>query len=334
MSTTTEKSPNSILKTLLSAQNLVLFGIFWAVASLLFFLLFSIQIPGVERPFWYTIGTYILEGGAFLISSLLCFRNWRSPQIVSGRSVWLGFFLGMASYFVGIILFGFWELYWELDPDVSLGDVFFLLTYFSIGISMFLAIFSRRLNLGFWQWVGVFGIGAIGALFAFAVSNPELFPFLSSNIEVQEVAPAPAGEAADLVEAPEIEEEVEEAADAPGWVLAIDEFAEPWADNVNLAYIVLDVALLVIATALFLAFWGGRYSRSWQMIAFATVCLFVADIWFKWAENQPDYQSGDLLEVFYVFYPVLLWIGAVLENSLSSSSGRSRRGARRRTASS
>jgi hypothetical protein len=89
--------------------------------------------------------------------------------------------------------------------------------------------------------------------------------------------------------------------------------------------------LLVIATALLLAFWGGKSSRSWQMIAFATFCFFIADMWFKYADTRlPEYQSGALLEVFYVLAGVLFWIGAALEYSLSMAPSRSRR-ARRRT---
>ncbi len=76
---------------------------------------------------------------------------------------------------------------------------------------------------------------------------------------------------------------------------------------------------------------GGRFAQSWRMIAAAAFSLYIADIWFKYATNRlSDYQSGGLLEVFWVFSGVLFGIGAALEYDLSSRS-RSRSGRRRST---
>lgn len=64
------------------------------------------------------------------------------------------------------------------------------------------------------------------------------------------------------------------------------------------------------------------------MIAAATLALYIADMWFKYAETATvEYESGGLLEVFYVFSGVLFGIGAALEHDVSS---RSRRGTRKR----
>ena len=41
-----------------------------------------------NRANWFLLGITFLETGAFLIAAVLCFRNWKSSQIVSGRSVW------------------------------------------------------------------------------------------------------------------------------------------------------------------------------------------------------------------------------------------------------
>ncbi|NET54053.1 MAG: hypothetical protein F6K09_37170, partial [Merismopedia sp. SIO2A8] len=85
----------------------------------------------------------------------------------------------------------------------------------------------------------------------------------------------------------------------------------------------------IIASALLLAFWGGRFSQSWRMIAAATFSLYIGDMWFKYAEARAvEYESGGLLEVSFVFSGVLFAIGAALEYEVSS---RSRRGSRRRT---
>jgi hypothetical protein len=38
------------------------------------------------------------------------------------------------------------------------------------------------------------------------------------------------------------------------------------------------VALLIIATTMLLAFWGGKVSLSWRMIAAAAFSLYIADM--------------------------------------------------------
>lgn len=118
-------------KPFLSVQTIVLAEIGWAVAALLFFLLFSVPTQEGERPlelvrpFWYSLGTSIFEAVAFLVAALLCFRNWRSPQIVSGRGVWLGIGLGMFFTFLEIccLATGSWVLGWRQQ---SLQQIFSL----------------------------------------------------------------------------------------------------------------------------------------------------------------------------------------------------------------
>lgn len=321
-------------------------GIVWAVLSLLFFLLFSVPAKGEDLPFWYVIGTYVFELGAQLAAALLCLRNWRSPQIVSGRNVWLGIGLGVLSYLIGNLLFGCWEVVWGLDPDVSLGDVFYIAAYFLLAWGMILAVISRRLNLEIWQWAVLAAIAAGGIALAVWVATPanKLTPAAINPAATEQVATSVAP-TAKAPKAPAIkptakpadktpaitEDEAEEETAAPAWVQALDKQLEPFAYPVNLFYIIGDVFLLIIATALLLAFWGGRFSNSWRMIAAATFSLYIADMWFKYAETriQGEYQSGSLLEVFFVFMGVLFGIGAVLEHDISTRTrrpGRKQRG--------
>lgn len=362
MSNISDKSSNP--KPLFSVKTIVIAGIVWAVLALLFFLLFSITPPEEERPKWYLIGTYIFEQVAFLFAAVLCFRNWRSPQIVSGRQVWLGIGLGMLFYFLGNFLFGFWELVWGLDPDVSLGDLFFIATYIALGWGMIQAVISRRLNLDKWQWGIVAAIAAIGIALAYWVTSfstspaqAAILPASNNAVLVAQASPAPAAAppaakppAAKPTPTPAKDTKVTPAASptpvakptatpatteaaassAPPWIIAIDEQLKPFASAVGLFYVVADVVLLIIATMLLLAFWGGRFSQSWRMIAAAALCLYIADMWFKWAEKQPDYQSGSLPEVFWVFSGVLFAIGAALEYDTSTSSRSRRSGARKR----
>jgi hypothetical protein len=292
MSSSSNKSSST--KSLLTTQNIVLAGIAWAVLALLYFLLFSAKTPGADgvpsRADWYVIGTNIFEAVAYLGATILCFRNWRSPQIVSGRNVWLGIGLGMLSYFIGGIIFGYWELVLNEEPIVSPADVFFLATYIFLGWGMILAVVSRRLNLEKWQWGIVAAIALLGAFLAWLIS-----------------------------------------AQPPG---AVEEQVPEWAETIapilNWFYVVSDVILLIIATTLLLAFWGGRVSLSWRMIALAAFSLYIADIWFKYATNWiPDYQSGGILEVFWVLSGVLFGIGAALEYGTSLSRSRRERGRKR-----
>lgn len=282
MNTSYENSHRS--KSIFSTQNIILLNIGWAVLALLYFLLFSAKIPGADgkeiRAEWYVIGTNIFEALAYLSAGILCLRNWRSPQIVSGRNVWLAIGVGMLSYFLGGIFFGYTEIVLKEEPDVSIGDVFFVVTYLCLGTGMVLAAAHRRINLEKWQWLIVLAIGVFGSLLAWWISMQQA---KSSNM-----------------------------------LVAI----------LNWFYVVSDVAILIIATTLLLAFWGGRVAQSWRMIAAAAFSLYIADMWFKYAQG-PNYQSGEILEVFWVFSGVLFSMGAALEYDTSLSRSRRERGRKR-----
>jgi hypothetical protein len=357
--TSLDKTSSS--KSSLPVQAIVLAETTWAILALLVFLVFSNQLPGeTERPFLYSLGTSILEAIAYLAAAILCFRNWRSSQIVSGRSVWLGIGLGMACYFIGNLLFSYWELVLGRDAAVSLGDFFFIPAYLFLIWGMILAVTSRRLNLEIWQW-GVVGlIALVGILLAVFIStspvkpqslliqpvvaqttpaaspltsvaqaNPQLSPTTPATSSSPGVSPTGTAAPNSQMEIPAIEEK----SPPPEWVESLEQQLESLETPINWFYVVCDVVLLIIATTLLLAFWGGRFAQSWRMIAFAALSLYIADIWFKYATNRIDgYQSGAFLEVFWVISGVLFGIGAALEYDLSSRS-RSRSSGRRRTSS-
>ncbi|BAY93233.1 hypothetical protein NIES37_00600 [Tolypothrix tenuis PCC 7101] len=282
MSSSYESSQRS--KSIFNTGNIVLASIGWAVLALLYFLLFSAKVPGADgvesRAEWYVIGTNIFEALAYLGAGILCLRNWRSQKIVSGRNVWLAIGIGMLSYFLGGIFFGYTEIILKEEPDVSIGDVFFVVTYLCLGTGMILAAAHRRINLEKWQWLVVLAIGVFGSLLAWWISLQQPKPL-----------------------------------DLLGTVL-------------NWFYIVSDVAILIIATTLLLAFWGGKVAQSWRMIAAAAFSLYIADMWFKYAQG-PNYQSGEILEVFWVFSGVLFGMGAALEYEASLSRSRRERGRKR-----
>jgi hypothetical protein len=280
MSSVYNNSPRS--KSMFSTQSIILANLGWGALALLYFLLFSARIPGANgverRADWYVIGTNIFEAIAYLGAGVLCLRNWRSPKIVSDRNVWLAIGIGMLSYFLGGIFFGYTEIILKEEPIVSLGDVFFVISYLLLGIGMILAVTSRRLNLEKWQWITVLAIGAFGSALAWLISHqPQAIAQTQTLTWVDSIAPI-----------------------------------------LNWFYVVSDVLLLIMATTLLLAFWGGRVSLSWRMIAAAAFSLYIADMWFKYATYWiPNYQSGEILEVFWVWSGVLFGMGAVLEYDAS-----------------
>jgi hypothetical protein len=364
MSGSVDKSSGS--KSFPSVQMIVLAEITWAVLALLFFLLFSATTPGQSPPVWYSWGTSIFEIVAFLTAAILCFRNYRSSQIVSGRNVWLGIGLGMLFYGIGSMLFTYWEVVLGIEPDISPGDFFYVLTYIFLTWGMALAVLSRRLNLLLWQWLTVGGIAIIGVALAVSLGKqaPEVVPSPQSWLQAPAIAqappaapakPSPAAPAKASPKAPVAKptgagggaqpaatsapkgqaspaagtEAAEPEKIVPAWASSMEDTLRPLKPALDWLYVVGDVCLLVIATTLLLAFWGGRFSQSWKVIAAAAFSLYIADIWFKYATNNlENYQSGSLPEVFWVFSGVLFGIGAALEYDLSS---RSRRTGRRRS---
>jgi hypothetical protein len=250
----------------------------------------------------------------------------------------------MISWFIANLIFGVWELYFALSPDVSPADLFYFTFYVFLSWGMVLAVLPRRLNLELWQWITVAAIAAIGialaVLILLATPNPasgEANTTSPPNATEQAASRVTSLQAGDSPKAPLLQanpsgSEATSAAEqphrAPGWAIALQDTLSPLSRPVNFFYIVGDVFLLIIATTLLLAFWGGRFAQSWRMIAAATFSLYIADMWFKYEDAaEVSYQSGSLLEVFFVFSGVLFAIGAALEYDVSS---RSRRSARKR----
>ncbi len=321
-------------KSFLSTPVLIGGGIAWGVISLLFSLLF-IPSGGNEPADWFVLGINLLETGAFLIASLLCFRNWRSPFIVSGGTVWFWIGLGLMMYVLGNVFFFLWGNLWGLDPAVSFGDFFYILSYVFLSIGMFQAVLPRRLNLDLAQWLIVLGIGLAGILLSIFVTlqatNAELLPWdLSQTAPVTNLAQAPADGTAPGVApaapAPIAAPVAEPAPTAPGWAMAIDVLLEPFESIVKFLYLIGDIVLLIIAGTLLVAFWGGRFSQSWKLIAIAAFFLYIADMFFLFAASTDTYQEGSgVWEVFWTLSAVCFWLGAVIEHAISVNSRRSSR---------
>jgi hypothetical protein len=128
-------------KTMFSTQGIVLARLGWNILALLHFLLLNVRIlcsSGIEKyRNWYVLGISIFNKAiAYLGAGVLCLRNWPSSQIVSGYSVWLAISIVMLSYFLGKIFFGYTEIVLKEEPIISLDDVFFVLIYLFLGMSI------------------------------------------------------------------------------------------------------------------------------------------------------------------------------------------------------
>ncbi|MEC4982731.1 MAG: hypothetical protein SAJ37_17860 [Oscillatoria sp. PMC 1068.18] len=340
---------SSSQQQLLNGKNVLYVGIAWGVLSLVFYIVYNFFFLEQQRSIWYLLGTYVDESLPFLVAALLCYRNWRNPQIPSGQSVWLFVGLGTLCYVIANFLFGWWELYWGLDPDVSPADIFYIGFYVFVTTALVLAVLPRRLNLELWQLLTVGAVATVGIGLAVwitfvipvtAAEVPEAVGIIPENIDsapaLEQLAPTnslptiTAKEKLELSKAEALTPTLETVNEKqiPAWIEATDEFLSRFSQPVNFSYIFGDVIFIIVAAAVLLAFWGGRLAQSWQMIAGATLSLYIADMWFKYVETLPtEYESGGVLEVFYVFSGLLFAIGAALEFDVSN---RSRRAGRRR----
>ncbi|MBZ8182692.1 hypothetical protein [Oscillatoria salina] len=329
---------------LLNGKNILYVGIAWGVLSLVFYIVYNFFLLEQQRSFWYLLGTYVDESLPFLAAALLCYRNWRNPQIPSGQLVWLFVGLGTFCYLIANFLFGWWELYWGLDPDVSPADVFYIGFYVFVTTALVLAVLPRRLNLELWHLLTVGTVATVGMGLAvwitiFIPANAEEIPAevaIASAPTTEQLAPPnpstiiPGTEKLELSEGDALTptSEAANSRQIPAWIEETDDFLSRFSQPVNFSYIFGDVIFIIVAAAVLLAFWGGRLAQSWQMIAGATLSLYIADMWFKYVETLPtEYESGGVLEVFYVFSGLLFAIGAALEFDVSN---RSRRAGRRR----
>ncbi len=334
---------SSVVKKSSLTQLAIQFEIFFGFFAVLFFLLFGSSPGDGGYPKWYIQGTTLLELLAFLVATVLCLRNACSPTIVSSRKVWAGIGLGMLCYFIGNLFFAYWESVLEREPDVSPGDLFYILSYLCLMVSMGMAVFERRLNLEAWQYGIIAAVGAIGVVMAVLLATISADPAPTVQLNPFQMPPAiaaPAHSAQRLqlpITAPPLTPLIAQAPPkaapksapkltpvpeikAPGWVIAIEELLNPFKTLLSFLYLIADTVLLIIATSLFLAFSGGRFAQSWRMIAAGTFCLYIADAWFKFATARlPNYQSGGFFEVGWVLSAVLIGLGAALEYSASQT---------------
>jgi hypothetical protein len=288
-------------------QYIIWAAIGWAAAALMFYLFLSAPTDGphtikpeecekivkdlIVRPNWYRYGTYLFQTVAIACSGILCLRNWRSPKIISGRNVWLGLGLGIISWGIGNLIFGYLDFQYQsgliaggakgakglVETFPSIADVFFTATYVFLSWGMAMPVIGRRLNLYPKQWAIVAGVGFAGIAMAAYVT------FAAGG----------------------------------GFELSLGKI-------LNIVYALGDIWLLIVATILLLAFWGGKAAQSWRLLGSAGIAMFLSDLFFNYSFNTSHickakpYQSGEPTEFFWILAFLLWGMAAALEFDLSS----------------
>ncbi|MEO0825928.1 MAG: hypothetical protein AAFY67_09735, partial [Cyanobacteria bacterium J06642_9] len=144
-------------------------------------------------------------------------------------------------------------------------------------------------------------------------------PVDSVPVETQEVPISPPEIA------PEEIVDEEDASNAPGVIVFLDQVLSPLEDVAGILYLIGDCVLVIIATTLLVAFWGGRFSQSWKLIAIAAFCLYIADMFFAYNVGLDTYEEGRLWEVFWTFSAIFFALGAAVEYEISTKSRRTSR---------
>ncbi|MEM6449259.1 MAG: hypothetical protein AAF703_02990 [Cyanobacteria bacterium P01_D01_bin.105] len=253
----------------------------------------------------------LLKVGAFAIATILCWRNAKENSIVSGQIVWQAIAVGLCFYGLGDIISLLWHLLWSASTTTSLGDVFYGMGYLFLAIGLFNAVLPRQTSLSIWQTMGIATAGILGIVLAswmsFYMPNVEVVnPISSNNYETEgmEIIASQPDQASQKT--------------APQLVQIIDTRLKPIARHMRLLYVAGDCILIVIASAMLVAFWGGTYSEAWKLIALAGLCLYVADMFMIYHQRQGSYQPGAFWEIFWILSALFFGLGASIEYGIST----------------
>jgi len=290
----------------------------WALLSVLMFGVGAVLRP---RPDWYVMGVSLLKLGSFLIATVLCWRNAKHPDILSGRNVWQAIALGMLFYALGDITVIIWRSVWGITSTVSLGDVFYGVSYVFLAIGLLAAVVPRPINLSLPQTLGISFAGIVGIVLASWIN----FYVPTVDAATPDVGVASAVSSANSAAGVETDSKsaaagaiTRSAQSAPAIVKVIDERLSGIASHVGMLYVAGDCALVVMAIALLVAFWGGSYSEAWKLVALAGICLYVADMFLIYQIGQGSYRQGAPWEIFWILSALFFGLSAGVEYGVST----------------
>jgi hypothetical protein len=257
-------------------------GTVFLVFVLIIYLMFGFAEIGTVRPAWFKFITSIFSIVAILGTYSLCWRNSLQVRIPSGQRVWGVFSWATIAVLMGQLLAAIWELGFGLKSGASPADLcnvaFYILTVWGLG----LVIAQQKIALSRLHML-IVGIVAVAAsIIAMHIMISATF---STSILASPIS----------------------------WANSIDKLFQPLVEFFALFYLFSDVVLIVMATILFLGFWGGRMGTTWQIVAQGLACIYLADMRFALLVKTGGYEGGDLLEVFRIAGFVQLSIAAALE---------------------
>ena len=274
----------------------------------------------------YVIAVSLLKIGSFLIAAALCWRNARNPDILSGQMVWQAIAAGMAFYALGDITVMLWRSLWGVTSVVALGDVFYGASYVFLALGLLQAIIPRQTNLSLPQTLCISITGVVGIVLASWINfyTPQI---AATDLGIVQVSQAQASQSG----TPELAGEsvsVESKAAAAGGVTrggqsppalarTINDRLSVIASRMGLVYVVGDCAVVIMAIALLIAFWGGSYSQAWKLVAMAGLCLYVADMFLIYEMGKGTYEQGQFWEIFWVLSALCFGLSAGVEQGVS-----------------
>ena len=281
----------------------------WALLAIVSFVAFSV-LPAAVRSLWFPTVVSLLKVGAFSISAALCWRNAQDNSILSGQVVWQAIAAGMAFHAFGDTTVLLWRSLWGLTSVASLGVVFYTASYIFLSIGLLNAVLPRQINLSTWQSVGIAVTGLAGILLACWLN---FYPF--DAIAQTPTAPVSLPAKGTTVSSSSLDSAATPT--APAIVQLIDERLSGVSNKVGLLHGIGDCVLLVMAAVLFVAFWEGTYSEAWKLIALATLCLYVADMFLIYEVRRGSYAQGAPWELFWILSALFFGLGAGVERGIS-----------------
>ena len=232
----------------------------------------------------------------------------------------------MACYTLGGVTVILWRSVWGITSTVSLGDVFYGVSYLFLAIGLLLAVIPRQISLSWAQFLGIATTGILGVILAFWLNFQSPVVMHDAAMETPAAIAPSSRLAIKAVTAETLNAETlsQEAASPPAVVKMIDQRLHRISARVGLLYVGGDCVLVVTAAALLVSFWGGSYSEAWKLIALAGLCLYIADMFWMYGVSQGRYQLGAPWEFFWILSALLFGLGANVELGVTKAVQRHR----------
>jgi hypothetical protein len=283
-------SSSSFFLSKLRFKHIFIGGVVWAILIFTLCLFCQLFFPN-QQPFWYRITLTIFEEGAFCFAGYLCWRNYLCPRILSQPKIWLFLALGLIIQALSHCTYYFWEQILQGNPDLSIASFGYITSYTFLVWGIILAVKHRAINLLIWQRFALIGIAFSAIILAWHNGNPLEIPTQTLALSTK---------------------------DTPAWVLATDNFLRPITGYLNLYLVFADVFILILAIALLITFWGGRFSQTWLSIASGGLWLYIADTIYAYAVAKDGFFATGIIDSFWTFSAIFFALGASWEYDTST----------------